>query len=159
MWTLEIDESAIAAALAEAEAAIEAGCIRAMRLGCSEGAEAARRDHTFKNHTGTLEKSIGGRLLRVYRAGDGMRVEGALEATAPYASYVNDGTKPHPIQPKGGRGVLRWYDPGGVKFAARVQHPGTEANNFMTLAETRLRAVVEREVLAGAAAAGRILAG
>lgn len=62
---------------------------------------------------------------------------------APWAKYVNDGTRPHPIWPKaaksfvgpvragqsrGGKGshLLRFVIGGRVVFARMVNHPGTE---------------------------------
>lgn len=62
-------------------------------------------------------------------------------ASASYAAYVERGTRPHEIVPKR-RKALRWAagnarlsgSPragGSVRFAKRVQHPGTRAKPFM----------------------------
>lgn len=62
-------------------------------------------------------------------------------ARADYAVYVEHGTRPHTIVPKR-RKALRWAAGnarlsgapragGNVRFAKRVQHPGTRAQPFM----------------------------
>lgn len=64
-------------------------------------------------------------------------------ASASYAAYVEQGTRPHVIRPKN-RKALRWAASSGdarlsgsprtggrVRFAKRVQHPGTRAQPFM----------------------------
>ena len=64
-------------------------------------------------------------------------------ASASYAAYVERGTRPHEIRPRN-RKALRWAASaadarltgtpragGRVRFAKRVQHPGTRARPFM----------------------------
>ena len=64
-------------------------------------------------------------------------------ASASYAAYVEQGTRPHEIRPRN-RKALRWAASSGdarlsgtprsggrVRFAKRVQHPGTRAQPFM----------------------------
>ncbi len=64
-------------------------------------------------------------------------------ASANYAIYVERGTQPHEIRPKRAK-ALRWAASSGdarltgtprtggkVRFAKRVQHPGTKAQPFM----------------------------
>ena len=63
-------------------------------------------------------------------------------ARASYAAYVERGTRAHEIRPKTKK-VLRWAADGSgrltgaartggkVRFAKRVQHPGTKAQPFM----------------------------
>ena len=64
-------------------------------------------------------------------------------ASADYAAYVERGTRPHEIRPRN-RKALRWAastadarlsgtsrSGGRVRFAKRVQHPGTRAQPFM----------------------------
>lgn len=48
--------------------------------------------------------------------------------TASYAPYVEFGTKPHVILPKNKKAL---YWPGAAHPVARVNHPGTKANDFM----------------------------
>lgn len=56
-----------------------------------------------------------------------------IVAARPYAIFVHEGTAPHLIVPVNAK-VLRFEAGGGVVFAARVQHPGTAANPFLTRA-------------------------
>jgi HK97 gp10 family phage protein len=68
-------------------------------------------------------------------------VEGGIQSPLPYASYVEDGTRPHLIEPRF-RKALRWpAGASGFAFAQRVRHPGTDPNPFMD----RAVKAVERE--------------
>ena len=50
---------------------------------------------------------------------------------ASYAGFVDQGTKPHIIEPKTAK-VLRWFGPwGNPIFARRVKHPGTTGIFFV----------------------------
>jgi hypothetical protein len=64
-------------------------------------------------------------------------------ASADYATFVETGTRPHTIRPRN-RKALRWAASAGdarlsgtprsggrVRFAKRVQHPGTRAQPYM----------------------------
>lgn len=48
----------------------------------------------------------------------------------PYAYMHHEGTDPHVIRPRT-RKALRWLGRGGVLFAAKVNHPGTQANRYL----------------------------
>lgn len=50
---------------------------------------------------------------------------------APYAGYVEFGTKPHDIRPKSPGGVLAFKINGVQIFAKVVHHPGTRAQPFV----------------------------
>jgi hypothetical protein len=50
-----------------------------------------------------------------------------------YLGYVLDGTEPHVIRPRR-RKALRFIAGGGIVFATKVNHPGTQANNFLVRA-------------------------
>jgi len=71
--------------------------------------------------TGRLKNSIG------------MRREGrnkiVVEAKAPYAGFVEYGTRPHIIRPRRKK-VLRFEVDGKVVFATRVYHPGTSPKPY-----------------------------
>jgi hypothetical protein len=57
---------------------------------------------------------------------------GIVMVDHPAASYVLNGTRPHPIYPRRPGGVLRFTLGGGrVVFARHVEHPGTRPNNFL----------------------------
>ena len=57
-------------------------------------------------------------------------LEGFVEAGAPYALAVEEGTQPHEIRPRFRRS-LRFPVEGGFVFARVVQHPGTAPQPFM----------------------------
>jgi hypothetical protein len=64
--------------------------------------------------------------------GEGGPAVSAL-AAAEYASFANDGSDPHVIEPRNAK-VLRFHIPGvGIVYARRVQHPGTQPTNFWDL--------------------------
>ncbi len=50
---------------------------------------------------------------------------------APYAGYVEFGTKAHEIKPKSEGGVLAFKVGGRMVFARKVQHPGTRAQPYV----------------------------
>ena len=70
----------------------------------------------------------------VLRRSLGVRVEGdriLVGPSAPYASYVEFGTKPHDISPKKSGGTLRFQVKGQWVYAKVVHHPGTRAQPFV----------------------------
>ena len=84
-----------------------------------------------------------GNLGRSIRLGALTPTRAETVATANYAAYVERGTRPHEIRPRH-RKALRWAADGAsarlsgtprtggrVRFAKRVQHPGTRAQPFM----------------------------
>lgn len=50
---------------------------------------------------------------------------------APYAKYVESGTRPHEIKPKTPNGVLAFHVNGQLVITKRVKHPGTKAQPFV----------------------------
>ena len=76
--------------------------------------------------TGDLYTSIQGR----YQVSTD-RVTMDFTATAPYAEYVVEGTRPHPIRARNARALsFYWPKLGGQAFFKSVQHPGTRPNPF-----------------------------
>lgn len=72
--------------------------------------------------TGELAASIRARRVGLFWT---------VEAIAPYALFVEEGTRPHDITPKGG-GVLRFPTRGGmVVYTKAVRHPGTKGRHFL----------------------------
>jgi HK97 gp10 family phage protein len=95
--TLEGLES-LAGDWVQVRAAIRAGCRRGVAFGVELGAAEAHHKHPFQNRTGRLEASIDGRVTGSNEDG----TQGVIEATAPYAGFVNDGTsktKAYPFMP------------------------------------------------------------
>lgn len=74
--------------------------------------------------TGTLRGSLGVRVV-----GEAIQI-GPDMSEAPYAGYVEFGTKPHEIRPKQGK-ALRFTVNGRVVYARVVHHPGTKPAHFI----------------------------
>lgn len=75
--------------------------------------------------TGNLRTSLG------IRVESNRVVIGPNERQAPYAGYVEFGTKPHEIKPKNPDGVLVFKINGTKVFAKKVNHPGTRAQPYV----------------------------
>ena len=84
----------------------------------------------FKRRTEKLHRSIKWKK----------RTENVLlvftEANVKYASFVNDGTKPHDIVARPGN-MLRFVVGGSVVFRKRVRHPGTRSTLFFEKATNK----------------------
>lgn len=115
-----IDSSALRKKFEQAERTLDASIEKVL----VDVANVARKLATqkFQSRTGKLARSI--RATRVKSN------EYRLEATAPYAGYVEHGTKPHIITPRNGS-FLRFVVGGKVVYARRVRHPGTKPTHFM----------------------------
>lgn len=86
------------------------------------------------------------------RASISVRVESdkvIVGPTAPYASYVEFGTKPHEIRPKNPDGALRFKVNGEYVYAKVVNHPGTKAQPFVQPAFDAWVATLGTEVAQG----------
>lgn len=91
-----------------------------------------------------------GHLKQSIHAGMRTATKAQVEASAPYAGYVEGGTKPHLILPVKGR-FLAWNNtPGATRltgtlrsgvrpniFARQVHHPGTKPHPFLMPAAER----------------------
>ena len=72
-----------------------------------------------------------GNLRRSIHLGRVTSTSAETIAGANYAAYVEFGTRAHEIRPRTKK-VLRWKDgSGNVRFARRVQHPGTRKQPYM----------------------------
>jgi|ERR1700722_2066651 len=111
---------------------------------CEEGAEEARTTHKYKDRTGNLTRSIKDRIIHI----DALGAEGEIVAEAKYASFVNDGTKPHVIRPRRAN-VLAWEGDGGQgdwHYAKVVHHPGTPPLSVFGNALVRVEHVLSRDI-------------
>jgi len=100
--------------------------------------------------TGLVYRNMERRVRRVEDAairlapgsmGSGIRVSisrtasgdfrGVIRSTHPASIYVLNGTRPHRIFPRNPGGVLRFMVDGKVVYARYVNHPGTQANDFL----------------------------
>lgn len=97
----------------------------------------------------------GGRLrdsINMSRRSSGGGVSVRITSSAPYAKYVESGTRPHRIEPRQAL-ALHWSDRGRDMFAKGVNHPGTKPNPFvrqaidamMPMMRQKLRQNVEQE--------------
>lgn len=137
------------------------GVWRAVEIGAVEGIAYAKGNHRYKDQTGKLTASL--HATTSIRTHGGATVD--LCADAKYASFVEDGTRPHEIWPKAARGsygplrsgqsrgrgkgggMLAWQHPqGDWHFARMVHHPGTKPYGFMGDAYLKCEAVIIREI-------------
>lgn len=148
-------ESELRAAWGQVYGTVKRAASTGVTRGVREGAAEIRARHTFRNRTGTLERSVEGFAVGWVSE---ERFEGRIRAGASYASFVEEPTRPHEIRVR--RAVwLRWEDSGGdVHFAKRVRHPGTRGQPFMHLGYFKCEAVIIREIEIGIARAERLLA-
>lgn len=136
----------------EACGVLSDGARRGVAQGVEEGAAQARASHPYRDRTGALTASTRGRVDVSTRGG----AEGVIEATAPYASFVESGTEPHEIRARRAR-ALHWVDADGDHFARRVQHPGARQMPFIGPAAQKAERVMVREIEIAIVAATRIV--
>lgn len=79
-----------------------------------------QKSRAFKDRTGRLRRS-GRHKVR--------RNKLTLGWSAPYAGYVEYGTRPHVIKPRRAS-ALRFVAGGRTVFAKKVNHPGTKPRKF-----------------------------
>ena len=68
--------------------------------------------------------------LRIVVSTDRVEI-GPNENIAPYAGYVEFGTKPHEIRPRRAGGVLVFKMNGTTVYAKKVHHPGTQPQPYV----------------------------
>lgn len=153
MFTAEIEgEAEIEALWARAVNEVRVGIVRGVGLGAKEGAAEAREKHRFQNRSGDLERSI--QHIVIGWTSDTMYVA-KIEAKMPYASYVEEGTKPHRIE---GNPFLAFIWKGEQVFFRYVNHPGSKPYPFMGIGYLKAERVVQREIEMGIARAAELLA-
>lgn len=86
--------------------------------------EYASDHHRYTSRGGDLERRG---IITDVKGSEGVV---ALNPAVPYAVFVHEGTKPHIIEPRD-KMALRWVSRGEFAFAKRVQHPGTEKDQFL----------------------------
>lgn len=140
-------------AWADSVGIIRQGVAGGVTRAATEGASEARDRHRFKNQSGDLERSI----QAIVRGWSGDTFHAVIRASVPYASYVEEGTRPHLIEARRAQ-ALRFIDANGdLRFARIVRHPGTQALPFMGLAYLKAERVLIREIESAVADAGRRL--
>lgn len=123
--SVRFDAEATLAALRTLEADLVSAARQVLGQGADLAVDIARRTTRFKDHTTDLRESISRGQTDTWK----LFVKAGGQK-APYALFVEDGTKPHAIQAKGG-GSLRFVVGGHVVFRKSVQHPGTKPTDFM----------------------------
>lgn len=136
----------------DALTALSDGARRGVARGVEEGAAEARTVHRYTDRTGALTASVKGRVETSTKGG----AEGVIEATMPYASFVEEGTQPHDIRPVRAK-ALHWTDGDGEHFAAVVHHPGGRSFPFMGPALQKAERVIVAEVEIAEVTAARIM--
>jgi hypothetical protein len=128
MLQFDIDVDGVVAALKVAGENLGQYVPMALELGGDLVAAEAKRNHGYTDRTGLLTNSIA--RDQVQGSFDGQNLSVTVSAGAPYAAYVELGTRPHKIRPRY-RKALRWPVEGGFAFARSVNHPGTDPQLFL----------------------------
>ncbi len=119
---------------------ISEGIQRAVNMAATEGAAEAKTRHQFTNRTGDLERSIAALHDTATRQDYGSEIV----ALKKYASWVENGTRPHVISAKNVKALhFIWKDV--PVFFKRVNHPGSKPHVYMGLAYFKAQRVLQRE--------------
>ena len=137
----ELDVEGIVAAFKKAEKRLGENIPVALSLGANLVVNQAKEVHDYQDRDGELTKSImADEVEGTFEQGN---LQVVVSAGAPYALFVEEGTRPHKIRPRFKK-ALRWPIEGGFAFAQEVNHPGTDATNFLANAgEAKLPAMAE----------------
>lgn len=155
MTTLELDPGELEGVMRQLDRHLVTVIHKAVELAVEAGAQTAFASARFRDRTGRARGRIMGYLTRLTARG----ADGRVVCAVPYASFLNEGTRAHPIHARAG-GALRWEDGSGDTHYARVvQHPGTSADGFMARGRAMAEMVLKREVARGVAAVDRYVGG
>ncbi len=151
----ELDVEGIVEAFKKAEARLTVNIPVGLKLSADLVAAEAKEHHDYEDRDGELTRSIMADEVRgTFEQGN---LEVIVSAGAPYALFVEEKTRAHKIRPRF-RKALRWPIEGGFAFATEVNHPGTEAKEF--LANAGLAKIPQMEqVIEDAAALSFLQAG
>lgn len=87
--------------------------------------------------TGRLRESIHAQRVRTVGR---FHLESRVTASAPYARFVHEGTRPHIIRARNAKALhFYWPKVGREVFFKSVSHPGTRANPFLRRAALMTR--------------------
>lgn len=130
-----------------ARARFDALLFEALQRTVNMAAMYAKTSTLYRSHTYGLRGSIKGFVIGGMGGGAGgvSILQGRVEARAPYAAFVENGTRPHIIVPRR-KNALRFVQNGAVRFAPFVQHPGTRRRPFMREARDLTAPIFERLV-------------
>lgn len=153
---MDRDFAALTRMFQELPNALERNIAVAIRMAADEAANQARAHHDYVDRSGVLTNSIDSDGPNGSLASNDLVA--TVSAGAPYALYVEKGTKPHKIKPKD-RSVLRFPVGGGFVFASGVNHPGTEPTLFLEHAVEHTAPRLEAQLLPDAVELAFIQAG
>lgn len=140
---LRINSEAFAKSLRGAGATFDRLVMVALRRTVQLAETTAKTSRLYKSHTYKLRESIKGEVFGGFGGVTGAgAVGGRVTASAPYAAFVESGTKAHDIFPRR-KTVLRFVQNGAVRFARHVRHPGTAPRPFMAEAKARATPLFE----------------
>jgi hypothetical protein len=130
--SVTIDASRLQAAIRRLPATMDVRIEQALQRSARMVEVRAKATRLFNDRTGELRKSIEAeRPSGKWSTGDANVdiVSGGFRA--PYAPFVHDGTRRHPIGPRNPNGVLAWPVGNRMAFAKSVVHPGTTPRPYM----------------------------
>ena len=133
---IELKASGFAKWIGEAAKKLQSGTQQALSRTAEAAATYAKLSRLYKSHTYGLRSSIHTKV------GTGQAI---VSANARYASWVENGTRPHVIVPRR-KTWLRFEQAGQIRFAKSVQHPGTQPRPFMREAQHKATPLFERLV-------------
>lgn len=133
---MELDASAFAKWLGDAGKKLEKQTTLALHRTAEAAATYARVQDWYENHTYRLRASI---------KPSSSRMTSEVTANAPYAAYVEHGTRPHTIEARR-KTVLRFVINGEVFYRRKVRHQGTGPRPFMKHAQERATPLFSRLV-------------
>lgn len=121
--------------LTQANDGIRAAVQLGLRLLAAQAAAQAKQTTAFKDRSGDLRKSIRAGRKSLYATW----VKAGGE-DAPYARFIESGSKPHAIVARNAS-MLRFEQDGQIVFRRRVYHPGTKPARFMAAARDGAEAI------------------
>ena len=138
MYGVSIQASDFASHMERSVERLRGEILKALERTAQLASTYAKTSTLYKSHTYGLRSSITwGAQLGTSQASAVMR------ASAPYAGFVEFGTRPHAIEARR-KSTLRFVQNGAVRFARIVHHPGTKPRPFMAQAQERATPLLER---------------
>lgn len=138
MYAVSFHSQDAARSLEKAERTLNAEIMHALARTAELASTYAKTSALYKSHTYGLRSSIQWGTQQ-----GASSAHAVMRASAPYAHWVENGTKPHTIEARR-KSTLRFVQNGAVRFSRIVHHPGTKATNFMAKAQERATPLLER---------------